>query len=76
MAREVAFPDGFLWGGASSSYQIEGAVTEDGREPSIWDVHCRTPGRVRDGHNGDVAVDHYHRYRGDVALMRSLGLAA
>ena len=76
MAREVAFPDGFLWGVATSSYQIEGAVTEDGREPSIWDVQCRTPGRVRDGHNGDVAVDHYHRYRGDVALMRSLGLPA
>lgn len=70
------FPQGFLWGAATSSYQIEGAADEDGRGLSIWDTQCRIPGRVRDGDNGDVAVDHYHRYRDDVAMMRSLGLRA
>jgi beta-glucosidase len=68
------FPDGFLWGAATSSYQIEGAVDEDGRGPSIWDTQCRTPGRVANGDTGDIATDHYHRYREDIALMRSLGL--
>jgi len=69
----IAFPDGFRWGAATSAYQIEGAVDEDGRSPSIWDVQSHTPGRTRDGHTGDVAVDHYHRFREDVGLMRSLG---
>jgi beta-glucosidase len=72
----IQFPEGFLWGAATSAYQIEGAVEADGRRPSIWDVQCRTPGLVRDGHRGDVATDHYHRYRDDVALMKSLGLRA
>ncbi len=72
----ISFPEGFLWGAATSSYQIEGAVDADGRGPSIWDVQCRTPGLVRDGHNGDVATDHYRRYREDVAMMKSLGLDA
>jgi len=70
----LAFPEGFLWGAATAAYQIEGAVAEDGRAPSIWDVQSHTPGRTRDGDTGDVADDHYHRYREDVALMRSLGL--
>lgn len=73
-ADEVSFPDGFLWGAATSSYQVEGAVDEGGRGPSIWDVQCRTPGMVRDGHTGQVAVDHFHRYRDDVTLMKRLGL--
>jgi len=73
---EISFPDEFLWGAATSSYQIEGAVDEDGRGPSIWDTQCRTPGAVRNGDSGDVAADHYHRYRDDVAMMRSLGLMA
>ncbi|MBX6383136.1 MAG: beta-glucosidase [Microbispora sp.] len=66
----------FLWGTATASYQIEGAVTEDGRGPSIWDTFSHTPGKVRDGHTGDVACDHYHRWREDVALMAGLGVNA
>ncbi len=75
-AAPILFPDGFLWGAATSAYQIEGAVREDGRSPSIWDTLCRVPGAIRDGDSGDVADDHYHRYRDDVALMASLGLTA
>jgi beta-glucosidase len=67
-------PAGFLWGAATAAYQVEGAVTEDGRGPSIWDTFGHTPGRVAGGDTGDVAVDHYHRYPGDVALMADLGL--
>jgi beta-glucosidase len=72
----VRFPDGFLWGAATSAYQIEGAVSEDGRGVSIWDTYARTPGRVVNGETGDVAADHYHRYLEDVAIMRELGLSA
>ena len=71
-----AFPPGFLWGAATAAYQIEGAAAEDGRTPSIWDTFSHTPGKVRNGDNGDIAADHYHRYRDDVALMAELGLAA
>ena len=71
-----AFPDGFAWGAATASYQIEGAAHEDGRGESIWDRFSHTPGRVRNGDTGDVACDHYHRYRDDVALMAQLGLGA
>ncbi|AGZ46379.1 GH1 family beta-glucosidase [Actinoplanes friuliensis] len=76
LASGVRFPDGFVWGAATASYQIEGAVNEDGRGPSIWDTFCRTPGRVHAGHTGDVACDHYHRYVEDVAMMADLGLAS
>jgi beta-glucosidase len=72
----LRFPDGFVWGAATSAYQVEGAARDDGREPSIWDTFSRTPGRVFAGHTGDVACDHYHRHRDDVALMADLGLAA
>lgn len=68
------FPDHFLFGAATAAYQIEGAAHEDGRTDSIWDAFSRVPGAVIDGHNGDVATDHYHRYRDDVALMKDLGL--
>jgi beta-glucosidase len=71
---ENAFPAGFRWGVATASYQIEGAVAEDGRGPSIWDTFSHTPGRIEDGSDGDVACDHYHRYREDVALIAELGL--
>jgi beta-glucosidase len=71
-ARE--FPRDFRWGVATAAYQIEGATTEDGRGPSIWDEFVRVPGRVFQGHTGEVACDHYHRYRHDVALMRELNV--
>lgn len=70
------FPPDFLWGGATASYQIEGAWQDDGKGESIWDRFSHTPGRVRDNDTGDVACDHYHRWREDVALMRDLGLRA
>ncbi|MEV0612694.1 GH1 family beta-glucosidase [Nonomuraea sp. NPDC050404] len=72
----LRFPTGFTWGSATSAYQIEGAVEEDGRGPSIWDTFVKKPGRVLNGHNADVAIDHYHRYRDDVAIMADLGLSA
>ncbi|GAA2499531.1 GH1 family beta-glucosidase [Winogradskya humida] len=68
------FPTSFKWGVATSSYQIEGAVAEDGRTPSIWDTFCRVPGAVVGADNGDVACDHYHRMPQDVALIKSLGV--
>ncbi|GGT01478.1 GH1 family beta-glucosidase [Streptomyces chromofuscus] len=68
------FPEGFFFGAATASYQIEGAHDEDGRGPSIWDTFSREPGRVARGATGDVACDHYHRYREDVALLRELGV--
>ncbi len=67
-----AFPKGFLWGAATSAYQVEGAAKEDGRGPSVWDVFEQ----VRNGDNGDVAADHYHRYAQDLDLMKRLGLTA
>ena len=70
------FPKGFVWGAATASYQIEGAVSEDGRSPSIWDTFSRTPGKVWNGDTGDVACDHYHRVDEDVAIMRDLGIDA
>jgi beta-glucosidase len=70
------FPAGFAWGTATASYQIEGAVAEDGRGVSVWDTFCRKPGAVRDGQTGDVADDHYHRWPEDVELMAGLGLDA
>ncbi|MDI3291937.1 GH1 family beta-glucosidase [Polyangium sp. 15x6] len=73
---KYVFPDNFVWGTATSSYQIEGAATEDGRGESIWDRFSKTPGKVNDGTNGDVACDHYHRYRDDIALMKDLGVRA
>ncbi len=72
-AREK-FPEGFRWGVATASYQIEGAVNEDGRGVSIWDTFSHTPGKVKHDDNGDVANDHYHRYKQDVRLMRDLGV--
>jgi beta-glucosidase len=76
MPDSLLFPPDFLWGAATSAYQIEGAVREDGRTPSIWDTFSHTPGKVAFDENGDVAVDHYHRYRDDVAMMAGLNLAA
>lgn len=70
------FPSDFVWGTASSAYQIEGAVHEDGRGPSVWDTFSHTPGRTRNGDTGDVACDHYHRYGDDIDLMADLGVGA
>jgi beta-glucosidase len=70
----IRFPDGFGWGAATASYQIEGAVAEDGRGPSIWDTFSHTPGKILDGTNGDRACDHYHRWQEDVDLLADLGV--
>ncbi|NUS56316.1 MAG: beta-glucosidase [Streptomycetaceae bacterium] len=70
------FPPGFLWGAATAAYQIEGGASADGRSPSIWDVFSRTPGKVLNGDTGDVAADHYTRWREDVDVMRSIGLGS
>ncbi|WP_204469350.1 glycoside hydrolase family 1 protein [Bifidobacterium pullorum] len=70
------FPADFTWGTATASYQVEGAIHEDGRTPSIWDTLCAQPGRIWDGSSGVVACDQYHRYPQDIALMRELGIGA
>jgi beta-glucosidase len=73
---QAQFPDDFVWGVATAAYQIEGAVDEDGRAPSIWDTFSHTPGKVGNGDTGDVACDHYHRWQGDIQLMRDIGVGA
>ena len=70
----MQFPKDFLWGTATSSYQIEGAANEDGKGKSIWDVFTHVPGTVKDRSNGDVAIDHYHRFREDIRLMAKMGI--
>jgi beta-glucosidase len=72
----ASFPAGFVWGTATSSYQVEGAINEDGRGRSIWDTFSHTPGKIEDGSNGDRANDHYHRYKEDVRLIKDLGVKA
>jgi beta-glucosidase len=74
--ERLTFPDGFLWGAATASYQVEGAATEGGRSPSIWDTWSHIPGNTANGDTGDVAIDHYHRWRDDIAIMKELGLQA
>ena len=76
MNTPLAFPAGFLWGAATSAYQVEGSPLADGAGPSIWHRFSHTPGRTRAGASGDVACDHYRRWREDVALMRELDLGA
>ena len=75
-ARRLDFPPGFLWGAGTSAYQVEGAVAEDGRGPSIWDTFSHMPGRVTNDETADVSSDHYHRWAEDVAIMAELGLRA
>ncbi len=72
----IQFPTGFLWGSATASYQVEGAWQEGGKGESIWDRFSHTPGKIQAGDTGDVACDHYHLWRDDIALMRALGLKA
>ncbi len=72
----MGFPKSFIWGAAAASYQIEGGAADDGRTPSVWDMFCDQPGKVKNGDTGVVACDHYHLYKQDVAMMKSLELAA
>lgn len=72
----MSFRKGFVWGAATSSYQIEGAYNEDGKGLSIWDMACEKEGFVYEGHTGKVACDHYHRYKEDVAILKKLGIKA
>lgn len=72
----MSFPKNFFWGAASAAYQIEGAPFKDGRGPSVWDTFSHTQGKIKNGDTGDLACDHYHRFREDVALMKELGLKA
>ena len=74
--QPFAFPEGFVWGSATSAFQIEGGVAEGGKSPSIWDTFCAEPGRIADGTSGDPACDHLNLYKQDVALMSELGLNA
>lgn len=76
MSQPPVFPDGFLWGAATAAHQIEGSPLADGAGPSIWTRFAHTPGMTHNGDTGDIACDHYHRFREDVALMRDLGLQA
>ena len=76
MTQTIEFPKRFLWGAATSAYQVEGSPLADGAGPSIWQRFCHTPNLVLDGDSGDVACDHYRRYLQDVKLMRELGLTA
>jgi len=72
----MKFPADFNWGVATSSYQIEGATSADGRGPSIWDTFCATPGKVANSENGDIACDHFHRFPQDIAIMKELGVSS
>lgn len=72
--KKVSFPQGFVWGAATSAYQIEGAWREDGKGESVWDVYSHSPGFVLNEDTGDVVIDHYHRYKQDVAIMKKMGL--
>jgi beta-glucosidase len=72
---DLSFPKDFRWGCATAAYQIEGAVKEDGRGPTNWDVFCRTPGKVANGDTGDVACDSYHLYARDIQLLKDMGVS-
>ena len=72
----MKFPKNFVWGAATASYQVEGAAREDGKGLSVWDMLCRQPGKIWEGNTGDVACDHYHRFREDARIMGGIGLQA
>jgi beta-glucosidase len=76
LTERIIYPPNFIWGAAASSYQIEGAWNEDGKGESIWDRFSHTAGKIKNGDTGDIACDHYHRYKEDVTLMKELGLRA
>ena len=70
----MSFRKDFIWGAATASYQIEGAAYEDGKGLNVWDTFSHEPGKILEGHTGDVACDHYHRFKEDVALMKKMGI--
>ncbi len=72
--KKIAFPEDFIWGSATASYQVEGAFDEDGKGESIWDRFSHTPGKIQNNDTGDIACDHYHRYKDDIKLMKEIGL--
>ena len=72
----MKFPEGFIWGAAAASYQIEGGAQVDGKGDSVWDMMCRQPDRVFGAHSGEDSIDHYHRYVEDILLMKKIGLQA
>ena len=72
----LTFPQGFCWGVATASYQIEGSPDADGKGKSIWDTYAHTPGKMKNADTGDVAIDHYRRYKDDVLLMKDMGVNA
>ncbi len=72
----MSFPKDFIWGAATASYQVEGGAFDDGKGLSVWDTMCKQPGKIKAGDTGDVACDHYHRYKEDAAIMGNLGLKA
>jgi beta-glucosidase len=74
--NRISFPDNFIWGTAASSYQIEGAAQADGKGLSVWDEFCRKESAVVRGESGDIACDHYNRYREDVCLLKKMGVKA
>jgi beta-glucosidase len=76
MTESITFPENFLWGAATASYQIEGAWNQDGKGESIWDRFSHTPGKIKNGDKGDVACDHYHHWGEDIRLMQEIGLQA
>lgn len=72
----MSFQKDFVWGTATSAYQVEGAFQEDGKGPSIWDEFCKIPGRIQRGQTGEVSCNHYHRFHQDIALMKRIGIKA
>ena len=74
MKIKLNFPTDFVWGSATSAYQIEGGIDADGKKDSIWDVFCRKPGAIYNGETGEIATDHYHRWKEDIALMKEIGI--
>lgn len=75
-SKQFGFPEEFVWGAATASYQIEGAWEEDGKGENIWDRFSHTPGKIENGDTGDIACDHYHRWREDIQLMKEIGIQA
>ena len=76
MSAKIKFPNDFIWGSATSAYQIEGGHDSGGKGPSIWDAFCKIPGRIKNNDSGDIALDHFNRYKEDIQLLASQGFKA